>query len=96
MYQTNISNSYFMADDYGQFFIIDDPNAKITSKHIKIIDKIHNRSSTVLISQIDDKIIQANDFVNDIYSTTSTSLCICGLCMLMFTVYHIPIFPILF
>lgn len=93
MYQTNISNSYFMADDYGQFFIIDDANAKHTSKQIKIINKIRNRSSPILISQIDDKIIQANN-VSNIYSTTS--LCICGLCVLMFTVYNVPIFPILF
>lgn len=93
MYHTNIPNSYFMTDDYGQFFIIDDANTRNSSKQIKIIDNIRNRSSTVLISQMDDKIIQANH-TNNVYSTTS--LCICGLCVLMFTVYHVPIFPMLF
>jgi len=93
MYHTNIPNSYFMADEYGQFCIIDNANTRNSSKQIKIIDKIRNKSSAILISQIDDKIIQAN-YPNNIYSTTS--LCICGICMLMFTVYHIPIFPMLF
>ena len=93
MYYTNIPNSYFMTDDYGQFFIIDDASTRNSSKQIKIINNIRNRSSPVLISQMDDKIIQANH-TNNVYSTTS--LCVCGLCVLMFTVYHMPLFPMLF
>ena len=80
MYHTNIPNSYFMRTITVN---IDDANTRNSSKQIKIINNIRNRSSPVLISQMDDKIIQANH-TNNVYS--SASLCMWFMCADVYSV----------
>lgn len=84
-------NYNVMDDDYGQYYIIDDHNFNLNNdKKVRIIDKIQNKAKPVLVSQINDKILQANDksmFQN-------TPVYICGLCVFMLTIYNFPLLPI--
>ena len=63
-------------------------NIKITAKSSQ--KRIQNKAKPVLVSQINDKILQANDksmFQN-------TPVYICGLCVFMLTIYNFPLLPI--
>lgn len=83
-------NYNIMDDDYGQYYIIDDHNFNLKNdKKVRIIDKIQNKSKPVLVSQINDKILQAND----VSLFQNTPIYLCGLCMFMITVYNFPIVP---
>lgn len=81
-------NYNVMDDDYGQYYIIDDHLNN--DKKVRIIDKIQNKAKPVLVSQINDKILQANDL--NLFQNTPIYLC--GLCMFVITVYNFPIVPI--
>lgn len=83
--------NFIMEDDYGQFYIIDEYNHNNElNKPVKIIDRIQNKAKPVLVSQINNRILQANDT----NALQNTPVFICGLCVFMLTIYNFPIIPI--